>query len=127
KPRLSGAPAAVIYDEEYGARLARRLGLMKYVTEISEFDGLPALVIERYDRADGERVHQEDFNQALGAAGNQKYQEYGGVVSLRRIAEVLALHADRSEIHRLARTVVFAVAIGNLDMHAKNISLLHPL
>lgn len=47
------------------------------------------MVIERYDRspdAPQGRIHQEDFNQVLGAAGNVKYQKYSGRVSLERIA-----------------------------------------
>lgn len=46
---------------------------------------MSAVVIERYDRApeapEG-RIHQEDFNQALGAAGSQKYQPNDGEVAL---------------------------------------------
>lgn len=73
------------------------------------------------------RVHQEDFNQALGAAGNQKYQKYGGKVSLKRIAQVFSGTGDRDSLERLFKLVVVSVAAGNLDMHAKNISLLHLL
>lgn len=126
KPMLPGANASVIYDEEFGSRLARRMGLSGFATWIDDFADLPALVIERFDRRNGARVHQEDFNQALGAAGSQKYQEIDGVVSLKRIAEVLTRHAPASELRALARTVVLAVGIGNLDMHAKNLGLLHP-
>ncbi|WP_243062008.1 type II toxin-antitoxin system HipA family toxin [Humibacter sp. RRB41] len=126
KPRLDGDMASVIYDEEYGSRLARRLGLADFATSIESFDGLPTLVIERYDRLDGARVHQEDFSQALGATGNEKYQEVGGVVSLQRVAETLRRNAPEQDLIRLARMIILAVGIGNLDMHTKNISLLHP-
>ena len=125
KPRLGGAKQTVIYDEEYGSRLARAIGLADFSTSISDFADLPALVIERYDRVNGERVHQEDLSQALGASGNEKYQELGGVVSLLRVAEVLRRHTPAEDLLRLARMVVFAVAIGNLDLHTKNIGLLH--
>lgn len=126
KPQLKDAKATVIFDEEYGSRLARRLGLASFDTRVDEFDGLATLVIERYDRGGGRRVHQEDFSQALGARGNQKYQEIGGVVSLRRVAETLVRHASEEDLAILARMVVLAVGIGNLDMHTKNIGLLHP-
>lgn len=125
KPQIEKKPT-VIFDEEYGARLARRLDLARFDTRIEEFDGLPALVIERFDRAHGLRVHQEDFNQALGAAGNQKYQEIGGVVSLRRVADTLYRYATTSDIDKLAQMTTLAVAVGNLDMHTKNLGLLHP-
>lgn len=125
KPQLTGELRTVIFDEEYGSRLTRRLGLANYTTAVERFDGINALVIERYDRLDGKRVHQEDFSQALGAAGNQKYQEIGGVVSLQRIADSLTRYTSDADLERLARTVTLAVGIGNLDMHTKNIGLLH--
>lgn len=125
KPQLAGNRATVIFDEEYGSRIARRMGLAEFGTSVQDFAGLPALVIERYDRVDGLRVHQEDFNQALGARGNEKYQEMGGVVSLKRVAHILQRQALHSDLQLLARMVVLAVGIGNLDMHTKNISLLH--
>ncbi|WP_206448479.1 type II toxin-antitoxin system HipA family toxin [Agrococcus sp. KRD186] len=126
KPRLTGALSSVIFDEEFGSRVARRIGLTTFETAIERFDGLDALVIERYDRDHGERLHQEDGNQALGAQGNEKYQEYGGVVSLARMASVLTRFTSADDLERLARMVVLAASIGNLDLHTKNVSLLHP-
>ena len=126
KPRLERRPS-VIFDEEYGTRLASAIGLAGHATWIEDFAGLPALVIERFDRADGDRVHQEDFSQVLGASGDQKYQEYGGLVSLRRIADVLQRTTRSADLVTLARMVVLAAAVGNLDMHAKNLGILHPV
>lgn len=125
KPELPDARAHIIYDVEYGSRLAREVGLAAFDTHIETFDGQRALVIERFDRADGARIHQEDFNQALGASRIEKYQEFGGVTSLARIARVLATHTSASELRQFARMVVFGMVINNLDMHAKNIGLLH--
>ena len=125
KPQLSGERATVIFDEEYGSRLTRGMGLADFATYVEEFEGLPALVIERYDRADGSRIHQEDFSQALGATRNEKYQEAGGVVSLKRVADALTKYTPGDDLIRLARMVVVAVGMGNLDMHTKNIGLLH--
>lgn len=120
------SPEAIEFDEEFGSRLSRRMGLAAFGTTVADFDGLAALVVERYDRSDGTRVHQEDLSQALGAEHNEKYQEMGGVVNLRRVAEVLSQYASARDLHRLARMVVLSVAVGNLDMHTKNIALLHP-
>jgi serine/threonine-protein kinase HipA len=125
KPQLQNGRETVIFDEEYGSRIARRLKLADFETSIDDFAGLPALVIERYDRVAGRRIHQEDFSQTLGARGNEKYQEIGGVVSLRRVAEVLTRSAPERNLRILARMVVLAVGIGNLDMHTKNLGLLH--
>ena len=127
KPESRDYPTS-IYDEEFGARFARSVRLTSFPTWIEKFTGVPAVVIERYDRspdAPEGRVHQEDFNQVLGAAGNQKYQKYGGKVSLERIAQVLSATGDRDGLERLFKLVALSAAVGNLDMHAKNISLLH--
>lgn len=129
KPVAADDPTG-IYDEEYGARLARRLGLARFRTWVEDFAGVPALVVERYDRspdAPQGRIHQEDFNQALGAEGNQKYQRFDGKVSLARIAGVFSAAGDTGSLRRLLRMTVLAVAVGNLDLHAKNLSLLHPI
>lgn len=126
KPQLPDALSSVIYDEEFGTRIGRSLGLTTFSSEITVFDGVTALVIERYDRSAGDRVHQEDFNQVLGASGNEKYQEYGGLVTLAHMAETLRRSTNEDDVETLARTVTLAVALGNLDMHAKNVSILHP-
>ncbi len=128
KPRLDRYPT-MIFDEEYGARIARRLGLLAYDTWTQTFDGLDALVIERYDRASDSptgRVHQEDFCQALGIPRSQKYQDQGGAATLARVRQLLASAADRASVTRLAELVVLTVAVGNVDLHAKNLALLHP-
>lgn len=120
--------STIIFDEEYGARLARAVGLANYTVELEIFHGTTGLVIERYDRSaqiPPERIHQEDMNQALGARGNQKYQEYGGKVNLRRIAEIFRKNGDSDSLTRLLKLNTLAVAIGNLDLHAKNIAILH--
>lgn len=127
KPESSDYPTS-IYDEEFGARFARATALTSFSTWIEEFEGVPALVIERYDRspdAPQGRIHQEDFNQVLGAAGIQKYQRYGGRVSLERIAKELSTFGGPDSLDRLFKLVVVSVAAGNLDLHAKNVSLLH--
>ena len=127
KPVTSEYPT-LIYDEAFCMQMAYASGLTRHPVWIENFDGADALVIERYDRnleAEGDRIHQEDFNQALGAHGSEKYQEYGGKVSARRISQILARFGSEEDILKFASQLVFAVAIGNLDMHAKNVSILH--
>jgi len=118
----------MIYDEAFCMQLAYGIGLTGHAVWIENFDGADGLVIERYDR-DGKaptgRIHQEDFNQALGAHGNEKYQEYGGKVSAKRIAETLDRFCGADDVRRFAEQLIFSIAIGNLDMHAKNVSVLH--
>jgi len=127
KPVVPEYPT-MIYDEAFCMQMAYNSGLTEYPVWIESFDGSDALVIERYDRdkdADGNRLHQEDFNQALGIRGSEKYQEYGGKVSARRIAQTLGRFGNDDDVKRFASQLIFAVAIGNLDMHAKNVSIIH--
>ncbi|MBU1249556.1 MAG: HipA domain-containing protein [Actinobacteria bacterium] len=126
KPVVPTLPT-MIFDEEYGARIARHLGLTTYGTELVNFAGATALVIERYDRspdtADG-RIHQEDFNQALGFGGDGKYEVHGHI-GIAAIAELLRRQIGNDATAELLRLTTLSVAVGNLDMHAKNVSVLH--
>lgn len=117
---------SLIFDEEYGSRLVRAAGLASFSTTIESFDGAEALVVERFDRtADGGRVHQEDFNQALGLIGDRKYEQPGETDRLRRIAGILRQHAGSTDLRNLLRMTALSVLIGNYDMHAKNLAVLH--
>ena len=127
KPVVPEYPT-MIYDEAFCMQVAYDSGLTGYPVWIEDFDGVDALVIERYDRNHdvvGARVHQEDFNQALGASGSEKYQEYSGKVSAKRIAQTLQRFGSGGDVEKFASQLIFAAAIGNLDMHAKNVSILH--
>jgi len=119
---------SITFDEEYGFRAAKAAGLTTLDAWIEDFDGTSGLVIERYDRSPNAplgRIHQEDMNQALGASKNEKYQEFGGKVSLKRIADVLGRNGDRQSVHQLLALLTVSQAVGNLDLHGKNISMLH--
>jgi serine/threonine-protein kinase HipA len=116
----------MIFDEEYGSRFARALGLASFDTTIESFNGTQALVIQRYDRdLNGERIHQEDFNQVLGYRGDDKYEPAAGDGRLRRIAGVLRSNASGECVLNLLKMTTLSLALGNLDMHSKNISLVH--
>lgn len=96
----------------------------------------PLLLVERYDRrcrgvqsVDGlelvERVHQEDFCQALGRSSEEKYEtdkssyarEMAGL--MRNYAEVPPV-----ELRRLLTLMTYNYIVGNCDAHLKNFSLM---
>jgi serine/threonine-protein kinase HipA len=102
--------------------------------EIGSVDNIKYLLIKRYDRINTlegkdikiERLHQEDFCQALGISPTHKYQSEGGP-SLKNCFELLR---DKSsvplrELEKLLEAVVFNCLIGNCDAHGKNFSLLY--
>ena len=74
------------------------------------------------------RVHQEDIAQALGVDlevnARAKYESDGGP-RLAQVASVLRAWGTEEDLYRLLDQVVFTVASGNADAHAKNISILH--
>ena len=57
----------IIRYEHWALRLAADAGLPAAKADLQTFAGREALVVERFDRRDGRRTHQEDFTQALGA------------------------------------------------------------
>lgn len=122
KPIVPKYPT-MIFDEEYGSRFARGLNLAGFDTHLERFNNVFALVVERYDRSpestDG-RIHQEDFSQVLGLSGDDKYEIYGQ----KKLGDV-AKNLNGDDMRRLLQMVTLSVALGNLDMHAKNISLVH--
>lgn len=116
----------IIELEEWALRLARAAGLPAAEATIETFGDRRALVIERYDRVEGRRLHQEDFAQALSIRPGDKYEPVGSEGRLRAIARGVGGEAASPSRFRadLLRLVTFNVLIGNGDGHAKNYSLL---
>ena len=89
-----------------------------------------ALLINRYDRIlDNDvvkRLHQEDFCQAMGLSHELKYQADGGPGLKECFALVREYSANPiKDIQQLIQWVFFNYLIGNMDAHAKNLSLLY--
>ena len=119
--------------EALGLALARQVGLPTVAARLVEVAGRRALIVERYDREqadDGgrQRVHQEDFCQALGMPGELKYQSQGGP-SLADCASLLrtTLRLGPPALQAFRDWVAYCAVIGNADAHAKNLALLRPI
>lgn len=127
KPEIRRVPRSVA-NEAFCMRFAKHLGVPVAEVETIEVHGRPVLVVERFDRRvdpDGtvERVHQEDFCQALGYPPSRKYQEDGGL-GLRDLADTLN-GVDPASLSTMLAYLVVHVVVANGDAHAKNYSLLH--
>jgi len=120
-PRFPG----LVWEEHFAMRLAARSGLDAETVAVEEIEGVPVLVVQRYDRDitswPPRRIHQEDMVQALGVMPQNKYQRHGGAVTLRRIAHLLP--AD--DLPKLLGYVTFMCTLGDADQHGKNLSVLH--
>lgn len=117
-------------NEAFAMRLAARMGLAVAPVRPEVVAGRTYLLVERYDRVlppSGlvQRLHQEDFCQALGAVPQRKYAADGGPgfpqcfdlvrrVCTRPAPAVLAL----------LDAAIAQVLLGNADAHGKNYSLL---
>jgi serine/threonine-protein kinase HipA len=128
KPPIVHYPHTV-ENEYFCMCLAQPVGLsVPGVTLLHKRSSL--YLVERYDRKHTkqngiERVHQEDFCQALGIAPDQKYEKEGGpslqqCFTLLREQSVLPV----ADVRSLLDWVIFNYLIGNADAHGKNISLL---
>lgn len=123
--------ADTVTNEGFCLALAGAMQLKPARSQVRSVLGRPFLLVERYDRvanAQGQRqrLHQEDFCQALGVVPEMKYQNEGGpdlgqcFDLVRRVTRPSA-----PQILRLLDYVIFNALIGNHDAHAKNFSLLY--
>lgn len=92
------------------------------IEHLAQVAGDFAFAIERYDRTDARRIHQEDFAQVLDIGpGRDKYSN----TNIDTIVNVTSTLAPQDVDELLAR-IVFCVLCGNDDAHAKNWSLWYP-
>ncbi len=125
-PHFSG----LVENEYFCMKLAAEAGREVADVEIGKAGGIRFLQVKRYDRRllpDGriERIHQEDFCQALGVPPELKYQQEGGP-NFKKCFELVRATSTipGPDVLRLFDAVVFNVLIGNNDAHGKNFSLL---
>lgn len=123
--------SGLVENEFFCMRLAAGLGLAAADVEMGAAGLIRFLRITRYDRREAEaggweRIHQEDFCQALGIAPELKYQGEGGP-GLKDCFGLVRRHSTTPalDVLRLFDAVVLNFMIGNNDAHGKNFSFLH--
>lgn len=86
-------------------------------------------VIKRFDRDNGNFIHQEQLDGAMNIA--EKYGKIGSdneqYVSYERVAKFILAHTEDNIVQRqeLFRRVVYAYLLGNNDLHLRNFSLVY--
>jgi len=130
KPAILGVKDSVT-NEGFCMALAKMMQLQPANAIIQQVQGVRFLLVERYDRmknSDGtlQRLHQEDFCQALGYVPEMKYQNEGGP-SLGQSFDFLrnTTNPHAPQLLRFFDYVIFNTLIGNHDAHGKNFSLLY--
>ena len=130
KPTRSGTLSSLAQNEYICMKLAGFLSLDVPPVDLINLAEKDVFVVKRYDRLAKDktiqRLHQEDFCQALGLMSEQKYQADGGP----GIADMCALikktfTVPAITIKKLLGYVVFNYLIGNCDCHGKNYSILY--
>ena len=126
KPPIAGVDGSV-FNEAFCMALAVALKLDVAACDIQRVGERPYLLVGRYDRAAlGQRLHQEDFCQALGVVSEHKYQNEGGPGLAQAFALLRsATRPSAPNTLKLLDCVVFNALIGNHDAHGKNFSLLY--
>jgi serine/threonine-protein kinase HipA len=125
----------LVFNEALCMKLAAETGLPTASVETRNVDGVDCLLVDRYDRIHKqepgaepplERLHQEDFCQALGIVSEHKYQREGGP-SLKQCFGLLreVSSAPVIDLARLLEAVIYNYLVGNTDAHGKNFSLLY--
>jgi serine/threonine-protein kinase HipA len=130
KPAIPGIEESV-GNEGFCLALARAMQLQAARSRIGVAQGRSYLLVERYDRAldaqgHWQRLHQEDFCQALGVVPEMKYQNEGGP-GLAQCFDLLRsiTRPSAPQVLRLLDYVIFNALIGNHDAHGKNFSVLY--
>ncbi len=139
---MNGAPSNVILkpamahfqssieNECFCMMLANSVDLNVPPVSIVRKESQKFLLIERYDRnLDNDvlkRIHQEDFCQAMGLSHELKYQADGGP-GLKTCFDFIRVYSANpiKDLQQLIEWVFFNFLIGNMDAHAKNLSLMY--
>lgn len=127
KPGIGGYPGQVL-NEHLCLRALQRVGVVTARTEFTSFDGVEAIVVERYDRLrlpSGTviRLHQEDMCQALSVWPQNKYTSSGGPSAVD-ISQLLSRVASQRDVDRFTDAVIAQYLLGAPDGHAKNYSVI---
>lgn len=119
-----------VANEAFCLELGRRLGIDTAAATPRRAGNRECLLVARYDRrataAGIERLHQEDFCQALGIPTDRKYEAEGGPGlpdCFGLIRSAVAVPAR--DAPRLLDYLGLSFLVGNHDAHGKNFSLLY--
>lgn len=104
----------------YGILLPREPLVQPTIQELPDLG--KALIIPRFDRKEGKRIHFEEFTSLLGMPSEQKYD-----ADHSDIARFI-IHTPQctpTDLYRMLRRILAGFLIGNTDMHLKNHAMLH--
>ena len=124
------------FYEAAAARLARMVGLEVAQSQSFWIADYEVLLATRFDRTisdDGavNRIHQEDFAQAMGLPPRLKYEREGREGRSYCAGSIAALIERTANpaaaLDEFIRATFFNICIGNTDNHAKNHALIYDI
>ncbi|MEO0415485.1 MAG: HipA domain-containing protein, partial [Verrucomicrobiota bacterium] len=118
-------------NEHFCLSLANEVGIKTAETSVEKFGEHTVIIVKRFDRYKSperntyQRIHQEDFCQALKVHPTIKYQSEGGP-SPAQIIDVLRSYSSRPQVDiwRFCEALAFNWLISGTDAHAKNFSIM---
>lgn len=120
-----------VHNEFFCLHLAKKMKIKAPLAFVGWIGSVPYLMIERYDRIKNssghiQRIHQEDFCQALSVMPDMKYEKEGGP-SIHQSLKLIENHSETPAADQLdlLRRVIFNFLIGNCDAHGKNFSFIY--
>lgn len=120
-----------VINEAFCMNLAQKVGLPVPNAQVVDVGGQQVYMVERYDRnrtvsGEVERLHQEDFCQALGVIPELKYEQEGGP-GFQACFALVEEWSNEPILDSLSllNWALFNYLIGNADAHAKNLSFLY--
>lgn len=133
--KLPDATYPAVPENEFSMmRLAQAVGIEVPETRLvprDELSMLPddawpagetdAYAVRRFDRGPSGRTHMEDLCQVRGFYPEDKYRG-----SFDTVANLVYRRRDLASYLELVRRIFFSMAIGNGDMHLKNVTLIYP-
>ncbi len=135
KPGIDSS-AEQAFNEYFCMRMIARLGLSASVSSYEEFNGTGAVISRRWDRDVYElpigskqplkvnRIHQEDFCQAIGIRSANKYQNDGGPGAPDIVRFMRDNGFAESSIDSFYSALVVNYLLCGTDAHAKNYAIL---
>lgn len=110
-------PYPVVKAEAVAMELARRVGLDVPWTSVATVAGRDVLLVERFDRLDGQRRHMVSALTMLGLS--EMTGRYASYAALADLVRARFTHAGKT-LRELFTRIVFSIAVGNTDDHARN-------
>lgn len=124
---FNGEPIDVPLIEHAAMTLAAKAGIRVAQTQALRLAGEHALLVKRFDRVGGQRIHCLSAGTALyaeSADGQAADLSYPALAQLLRRAGVTSSNLHSQDMHELFRRMVFNILIDNTDDHEKNHALL---